>query len=160
MYLPSLLAGTPLLIKRTTAESGKERRKAYETSHQCHTKALTWLLYPLGSYILRNFRFERQKGYQREQTECEMRRIRQGKKKKCLQPSIPKWTWVPEKPTYLWDLRRCIPILHNHDLIKISWSLSHAANTHFVFTPSVQDDPFLTSTHCQVINALINHASV
>lgn len=80
VHLPSLLAGTPLLIKRTTAESGKERRKAYETSHQCHTKALTWLLYPLGSYILRNFRFERQKGYQREQLECEMRRIRQGKK--------------------------------------------------------------------------------
>lgn len=80
VYLPSQLAGTPLLIKRTTAESGKERRKAYETSHQCHTKALTWLLYPLGSYILRDFRFERQRGYQREQPECEMRRIRQGKK--------------------------------------------------------------------------------
>lgn len=34
----------------------------------------------MGSYILRNFRFERQKGYQREQLECEMRKIRLGKK--------------------------------------------------------------------------------
>lgn len=37
-------------------------KEAYETRHQCHTQALMWLFYPLGSWSLRNFRFWKTKG--------------------------------------------------------------------------------------------------